>query len=89
MGEDQDDKYERATITGIRAARRARKQGIVADECQALYSNGQGRANAQAIDCQKPLVEMAATFQTRWEARAATEPPAPTLYKGAFRSNKV
>ena len=47
----RDGKHERATIAGIRAARGEGEQGIMAHECKTLDSDGQGGADAQAIDC--------------------------------------
>jgi hypothetical protein len=47
---DRDGKHERATIAGIRASRGEGEQGVMANECETLDSNGQGGADAQAID---------------------------------------
>jgi hypothetical protein len=52
---DRDGKHERATIAGIRAARGEGEQGVMADECKTLDSDEQGGADAQAVDCQKPV----------------------------------
>jgi len=61
---DHDGKYERATIAGVREARGEGEQGIVAHQYATVHSNGQSRANAQALDSNKSLVEMAAMLQT-------------------------